>query len=72
MAAKGQDFRDALALAFERGELPLPSADNRYGMLEAQPLPRSDIEWHNILECEQGFRPLDIELVRKNYRTKTR
>ncbi len=67
MAAKNQDFRDALALAFERGELPLPLDDQRYAMLEAQVLPRSDIEWPEMFECEQGFRPLDVELAQKNY-----
>ena len=69
MTAKSQDFRDALALAFERGELPLPKRDEKYIMLEAQVLPHSDIEWHNIFECEQEFRPLDIDLTQKNYQT---
>ncbi len=69
MAAKNQNFLDALALAFERGELPLSKNDERYAMLEAQVLPRSDIEWQNMFECEQGFRPLSVELTKKNYQT---
>jgi len=63
------DFRNALALAFERGELPLPKSDAKYAMLEAQVLPRSDIDWPTLFKCEQGFKPLDLELTKNGYQT---
>jgi 16S rRNA (guanine1207-N2)-methyltransferase len=69
MAAKNQDFRDALALAFQREELPLPEGGETYALLEAQALPGSGIAWKDIFQCEQGFRPLHLELAQKGYQT---
>jgi len=63
-----QDYRDALALALERGIAGEPNDGNRR-FYNASPLPGLDDEWRRALLCQQGFRPEYLALEKQGYKT---
>ena len=69
------DFRHALLAAFERGFAAPPRNGERWLMLNAHALPANAIAeagldddvFREALACEQGFRPLFLELGKSGY-----
>lgn len=51
------DQRNTLQLPFEQGIVAAPQDSENWLFLNADALPRSDIDWASQLTCEQGFRP---------------
>ena len=61
------DFRDTLMLPFDSGALSLPSPDQRWHVLNADLLPLPEGMEQGALTCEQGMRPVFLNLQSQGY-----
>ena len=64
------DYRNTLILPFERGVLAEPRSGEFWALLNAEPLPETDIHLKNKLVCEQGFRPTFLDLENAGFNVK--
>ncbi|MCB1385470.1 MAG: class I SAM-dependent methyltransferase [Nitratireductor sp.] len=74
------DFRHCLLTAFERGIVAPPATGERWAMFNGQVLPEPALSeaglapaaFRDALFCEQGFRPLHLDLVQAGFRAEPR
>ncbi|MEE9314550.1 MAG: class I SAM-dependent methyltransferase [Rhizobiaceae bacterium] len=61
------DHRDTLLLPFEKGLLPLPASKGKWSLFNGDVLPTGEQAWAEILNCEQGFRSVYLDLEQAGF-----